>query len=123
MDMEFPDPTIRGLGGVRVAPEVREEQARRWQALERVDLGRALQKLMGDDEAQFRGRQREVLEAIVARRSPIVAIMGTGVGKSLLFQLPAAMNPRGMTIVVVPLISLCDNMQDRCEQMGIRCAK
>jgi superfamily II DNA helicase RecQ len=32
--------------------------------------------------------------------------MPTGEGKSLLFQLPAYISPRGLTIVVVPLVAL-----------------
>lgn len=59
----------------------------------------------------------------MARKGPIVAVMATSVGKTMLFQLPAAINPARVTIVIVPLISLRDNMQDRCMKMGIRCAE
>lgn len=56
------------------------------------------------------------------RRSPIVAIQASSAGKSLLFMLPAAMSPQGIRIVVVPSVSLRDNMADRCRKLGIRCA-
>ena len=46
MDMEFPHPTIRGLGSVRVAPDIRHEQQRRWHAMQRVDLLQMLRKVM-----------------------------------------------------------------------------
>jgi superfamily II DNA helicase RecQ len=63
------------------------------------------------------------LDAIVTRRSWILAVMATGVGKSLLFMLPAMLSPQGMTVVVVPLLSLGDDLQDRCTKLGIRCEK
>jgi superfamily II DNA helicase RecQ len=52
-----------------------------------------------------------------------VAIQATSFSKSLLFMLPAVMSPQGMTIVVVPLISLRDNMADRCRKIGIQCVE
>ena len=39
-------------------------------------------------------------------QSPVVAIMGTGCGKSVLFMLPAIVAPSGVTVVVTPLVSL-----------------
>jgi superfamily II DNA helicase RecQ len=51
-------------------------------------------------------------------KSLVVAIMGTGAGKSVLFMLPALVLS-GVTIVVVPLVALRFNMKDRCEQLGI----
>ena len=65
--------------------------------------------------------QEEALRAIVQRRSPVVAVMGTSVGKSVLFMLPAAASRPGVTIVVVPLDSLRSNIVDRCRAAGIRC--
>jgi superfamily II DNA helicase RecQ len=44
--------------------------------------------MMGN-EAEFRGVQREAINAITAGESPIVAVMPTSRGKSLLFMLPA----------------------------------
>jgi superfamily II DNA helicase RecQ len=49
-----------------------------------------------------------------------VLIIATSNGKSLLFQLPAAMSPQGMTIMVVPLVSLRENIVERYQRMGIR---
>ena len=57
-------------------------------------------------EARFRGLQELVLEAIIKHKSPIVAVMGTGVGKSLMFQLPAKSMYSGTTVVISPLVSL-----------------
>jgi superfamily II DNA helicase RecQ len=51
-------------------------------------------------------------------KSLVVAIIGTGAGKSVLFMLPALVLS-GVTIVVVLLVALQFNMKDWCEQLGI----
>jgi superfamily II DNA helicase RecQ len=57
-------------------------------------------------QAQFRGKQREALDAIVGGQPRIVVVMRTGGGKSLLFMLLAAASRDGVTIVVMPKIML-----------------
>jgi superfamily II DNA helicase RecQ len=49
--------------------------------------------------------------------------MATGTGKSMLFMLPASVSPGGVTVVIAPLNALRDSLQDRCDQLGIPCAK
>jgi superfamily II DNA helicase RecQ len=49
--------------------------------------------------------------------------MPTGEGKSILFMLPAWVEPGGTTVVVVPLIALRSNMKRRCDKFGIVCAE
>jgi superfamily II DNA helicase RecQ len=56
-------------------------------------------------------------------RSPILAVMGAGVGKSLMFQLPAKSMPVGTAVVITPLVSLQDHMVDWYQQTGISCVK
>jgi superfamily II DNA helicase RecQ len=55
-------------------------------------------------------------------KSLVVAIIGTGAGKSMLFMLPALVLSR-VIIIVVPLVALRFNMKDRCKQLGIVSAK
>jgi ATP-dependent DNA helicase RecQ len=62
----------------------------------------ALERVFGF--ASFRPGQQEILEAVFAGEN-ILAIMPTGSGKSLCYQLPAIVR-RGLTIVVSPLIAL-----------------
>ena len=61
---------------------------------------------------RLRPGQRSVIERVLAGR-PTLAIMPTGAGKSLCYQLPALLLP-GRTVVVSPLIAL---MKDQVESM------
>lgn len=108
---------------VHIAPEIQRQRIRRLQALERMDLRAALRMMVGNEHAEFRGQQEEALQAIVHRVTPIVVVMGTSAGKSALFMLPAAMSPRGLTIVVVPVISLRQDLAQRCTNAGIQCVE
>ena len=77
------------------------------------DLARAreaLHRVFGF--AEFRPGQEEILDAVFSGQD-VMAIMPTGSGKSLLFQLPALLGD-GLTIVVSPLIAL---MRDQVAQM------
>ena len=65
--------------------------------------------------AKFRPGQEEVIRAVLAGRD-VMAVMPTGQGKSLCYQLPATMLP-GLTLVISPLIAL---MQDQVAAMKQR---
>ncbi len=65
----------------------------------------------------FREGQQEIIESLLAGRDTL-ALMPTGGGKSLTFQLPALIF-EGITIVVTPLISLMRDQIDRLQKMGI----
>jgi ATP-dependent DNA helicase RecQ len=69
-----------------------------------------LQRVFGYDT--FRPLQAEIVDNILHKRDSL-AIMPTGSGKSICYQLPALMFS-GLTVVVSPLISL---MQDQVEQL------
>ena len=66
----------------------------------------------------FRGRQREVVEAVLAGRDVLVT-MPTGAGKSLCYQLPAVVLD-GLTLVVSPLIALMKDQVDALRRKGVR---
>lgn len=65
--------------------------------------------------ARLRPGQSAVIERILAGQ-PTLAVMPTGAGKSLCYQLPA-MLLEGRTVVVSPLIAL---MKDQCESLRAR---
>lgn len=69
---------------------------------------------------QFRGVQAQVLDRVVAKRNTL-AVMPTGSGKSLCYQLPAISN-KGTTIVISPLIALMHDQLRSAEAVGIRAA-
>src|SRR6187455_362343 len=66
----------------------------------------------------FRPGQEEIITAVLGGRD-VLAVMPTGSGKSLGYQLPAVMLP-GLTLVVSPLISLMKDQVDELNRRGIR---
>ncbi|KAK3896340.1 ATP-dependent DNA helicase, partial [Staphylotrichum tortipilum] len=102
-----------------VFDSIREEaRFRRFARLQQVGIQGQLRVMMGP-EAQFRGMQEQVIRAVVRGESPIVQVAGTGEGKSISFMLPAFCSPDGVTVVVVPLVALRDDLSSRCERHGI----
>ena len=65
----------------------------------------------------FRPLQREIIEASLAGRD-VFALLPTGGGKSLCFQLPALQRP-GLTVVVSPLIALMKDQVDQLQAAGV----
>ena len=100
--------------------ENQEIRMHRWNRLRGVDIQQQLERLMGAG-SQFRGVQRVTIEAIMAGEIPVIAVMPTGGGKSMTFMLPASCGHGGVSVVVLLLIALWQDMRRRCETMGITC--
>ncbi|MEO0398244.1 MAG: ATP-dependent DNA helicase RecQ [Pseudomonadota bacterium] len=79
------------------------------------DARASLKRLFGFDD--FRPGQEELVDAALAGRD-LLAVMPTGAGKSLCYQLPGSMQD-GLTIVVSPLIALMDNQLAQLNTLGI----
>jgi len=82
------------------------------------DVRAALRASFGHEG--FRRGQERIVEAVMSG-CDVLAVMPTGSGKSLCYQLPAVMLP-GTTLVVSPLISLMKDQVDELNRRGIRSA-
>jgi ATP-dependent DNA helicase RecQ len=80
-----------------------------------VDLYAALRERFGYDT--FNPGQEEVIRRVLAGEDTL-AILATGAGKSLCYQLPALMLP-GTTLVVSPLIALMKDQLDMLADRGV----
>ena len=81
-------------------------------------LHRSLRTVFGLD--QLRPGQREVIENVLDGED-VLAVMPTGAGKSLCYQLPS-LHMEGMTIGISPLISLMKDQTDKLDELGLEAA-
>ncbi|NCN08592.1 MAG: ATP-dependent DNA helicase RecQ [Leptospira sp.] len=79
-------------------------------------LETTLKKVFGFDH--FRSGQREAVQSILNGQDTF-AILPTGAGKSLIYQLASVLLPSGVTIVVSPLIALMKDQADSLNGIGI----
>jgi ATP-dependent DNA helicase RecQ len=80
-----------------------------------MELMSPLQRHFG--HSQFRSGQQRIIVAVL-RGDDVLAVMPTGSGKSLCYQLPAVVLP-GVTIVVSPLIALMKDQVDELNRRGV----
>ena len=66
---------------------------------------------------QFKPLQREVIQNVLNKRDTL-AIMPTGGGKSLCYQIPSLLSP-GLTVVVSPLIALMKDQVEQLDALGV----
>jgi len=79
----------------------------------------ALQRVFG--YPNFRPGQEEVLGAVLQRRDTL-AVMPTGGGKSVCYQVPALLFEGGLTLVVSPLLALMKDQVDALRTAGVAAA-
>lgn len=84
-------------------------------AVHSLDLDPLLKRTFG--YGSFRPLQREICEATLAGQD-VFALLPTGGGKSLCFQLPALARP-SLTVVVSPLIALMKDQVDALQASGV----
>src|SRR3954470_6294257 len=78
-------------------------------------ITRALHETFGLE--RLRPGQAEVIRAVLAGED-ILALMPTGAGKSLCYQLPA-LELKGVTVIVSPLIALMKDQVDKLRELGL----
>ncbi|HET9095546.1 MAG TPA: DNA helicase RecQ [Candidatus Baltobacteraceae bacterium] len=84
-------------------------------SVETMTIEGALKHYFGFES--FRPLQREIAQAVLAGRD-VTALLPTGGGKSLCYQLPALLHP-GLTLVISPLIALMKDQVDALRANGI----
>jgi superfamily II DNA helicase RecQ len=88
------------------------------------DLKKAMRKALHREDVSFRSEEQgEALRTIVSgeQTTPLVIVLPTGRGKSLLFMAPACLNDPGVTIVVVLYRALLDNLVATARKVKIDC--
>jgi ATP-dependent DNA helicase RecQ len=78
-------------------------------------ISKILRQVFGLSE--LRPGQRAVIDAVLAKQHTL-AIMATGAGKSLCYQVPAMLMP-GMTVIISPLIALMRDQFDKLSGLGL----
>ena len=84
-------------------------------ALRKTTLLRVLRDQFGHES--FRPGQEQIIRALLDKRD-VLALLPTGAGKSLVYQLAAQLLP-GLTIVVSPLLALMQDQVEDLQQRGV----
>jgi len=69
--------------------------------------------------SSFRSPQGEIIQE-VQQQNDVIALLPTGSGKSVCFQVPTLMNDTGVCIVVSPLVALMKDQVETLQQKGIK---
>lgn len=92
------------------------------QGLNNESVYKAVQHMVGSPDVLLKSiEQKQGIHAVVKGQSPLVVVLPTGGGKSLLFMVPAYLDRTGVTVLVLPFRALIDNMMERIINSGVEC--
>jgi superfamily II DNA helicase RecQ len=80
-----------------------------------------LQQMYGPNAAYRTVKQEEAIQVVISGLSPVLTVLGTGEGKSLIYMLQQRLPGAGTTVVIVPLVALKQDTIRRCKAFGIDC--
>jgi superfamily II DNA helicase RecQ len=120
---ERPDARKRRLGdgSFETALQPRDREVR-VNTTRESDVCRAMQRIFKTQNVGFRSVEQELaVHAVLDKQTPLVVVLPTGGGKSLLFMVPGCVEEGGMTVVVVPYRALITDLVTRIRGSGIEC--
>ena len=81
-----------------------------------------MRKLFRDSSVRFNSpEQKEAVDAVLARETPLVVVLPTGGGKTLVAMLSAVIDLEGVIIMVTPFRALTNDMVMRFRKDSIDC--
>jgi hypothetical protein len=86
------------------------------------DIYRAIQRIFKTQDVGFQSVEQELaVHTMLDKQTPLVVVLPTGRGKSLLFIVPGLIEEGRMTVVVVLYYALITNLISRIRESGIEC--
>jgi superfamily II DNA helicase RecQ len=107
--------------GIGTTLQRREKEQRIYRTRDE-DVSNAMRRIFKKQDVGFRSVEQELaVHAVLDRQTPLVVVLPTGGGKSLLFMVAAMVETGGMTVVIVPYRALRANLAERMKASGIDC--
>ena len=85
-------------------------------------IERAMEQLLGSHAEPRSRHQRNGLILVARSRPELIVVMPTDSGKSLFVIVPSQLSGAQSSIVIVPLVALKRDLQQRCKELKVSCA-
>lgn len=98
--------------------DVTQRYRRQWS----MDEAKAVLRDMYGPDAKYKSAwQEKAVQAVMSGLTPVIVVLGTGEGKSLLYMMQQRLPGAGTTVLVVPLVALKQDTAHKCKKLGIDC--
>jgi superfamily II DNA helicase RecQ len=114
LDEKTTDINIKPLASLQAMPKLNHENT-----IEQINV-------TANQRFKIQSVRPKQIEAIVAvlNGDDVLAVLPTGAGKSLIYQLPALMDERrGITVIISPLLALIQDQMSSLQQLGLHAAR